>query len=85
MQKPITTKITISMQNEDEQGRWIQVIYDYKGSVFLFSLKTKEQININFFNFYTFPASQEDFALLFGDFLNPSSFLWYVLLKSCSV
>lgn len=53
----------------------MQIIYDCKGSVFVFNLKTKEQLNTNFFCFYTFPASQEDFALLFGDFPSPSSFL----------
>lgn len=63
----------------------MQIIYDCKGSVFVFNLKTKEQLNTNFFCFYTFPASQEDFALLFGDFPSPSSFLWYVLLRFCSV
>lgn len=67
------------MQNEDEENpkaaRLRQIIYDCKRFVFVFNLKTKGQLNMNFFSFYTFPASQEDFARLFGDFLSPSSFL----------
>lgn len=77
--KNIITETTISMQNEDEESpkaaRLMQIIYDCKRFVFVFNLKTKGQLNMNFFSFHTFPASQEDFARLFGDFLSPSSFL----------
>jgi len=53
----------------------MKIIDDCEESVFVLNIKTKGKPNINFLNFCTFPASQEDFALLFGDFLSPSSFL----------
>lgn len=59
--------------------------FEYKWSVFKLHLKRKSRTTLTFFCFYTFPANQEDFVLLSADFPSPSSFLWCVLLRFCSV